>query len=43
MDYQLAFFVLVAFLLGLIMPRSIYIGHDEEKYKKADFGILIGK
>ena len=40
MDYHFWFWILVAFLGGWIMPRRIYIGRDEEKYKKADFGIL---
>lgn len=40
MNYELAFYLLLAFLAGRWLPRRIYIGHDEEKYNKADWGIL---
>lgn len=43
MDYQLCLYVLIAFLVGRFIPRSIYIGYDETKYNKADFGILLRK
>lgn len=43
MDYAFWFWVLIAFLAGLSFPRSIYIGYDEEKYKKAEAGILFSK
>jgi hypothetical protein len=41
MNYEIAFYVLVAFLVGRFMPRKIYIGNDERKYKEADAGILL--
>jgi hypothetical protein len=41
MDYAFWFWVLVAFLAGRWMPRKVYIGHDKEKYEKADCGILL--
>lgn len=43
MDYHFWFWVLIAFLVGRFMPRKIYIGHNEDKYNKADFGILLRK
>lgn len=41
MDFHFWFWIIIAFLAGRIIPRSVYIGHDEEKYKKADFGIKL--
>ena len=41
MDYQMLFFLLVAFLLGRASTWKGYIGYDEEKYKSADWGILL--
>ncbi len=41
MNYEIAFYILVAFLAGRFMPRKIYIGYDEKKYKQADAGILL--
>lgn len=41
MDYQIAFYVLVAFLAGRCLPRKIYIGSDRAKYDAADAGILL--
>jgi len=43
MDYKFWFFMVIAFLVGRYFPRSFYIGHDETKYKNADFGILLKK
>jgi len=40
MDYQFWFFMLIAFLLGRGSRLKVYIGSDEEKYNKADFGLL---
>jgi len=41
MDYYFWFWILIAFLAGRFIPRKIYIGHDNAKYEKADFGILL--
>ncbi len=41
MDYQILFFLLVAFLLGRLSTRKFYIGYDEAKYKAADLAILL--
>jgi len=45
MDYQFWFYLLIAFLLGRLSKTKykIYIGYDEEKYKNADFGLLLRK
>ena len=40
-NYELMFWLLVAFLAGRYFPRSFYIGTDREKYEKADIGILL--
>jgi len=39
MDYSFWLWILIAFLAGRVIPRSVYIGPDEEKYRKADFAI----
>jgi hypothetical protein len=39
MDYYFWFWLLVAFIVGRLSKLKYYIGPDEEKYKKADFGI----
>lgn len=41
MDYYFWFWILIAFLVGRGIPRKIYIGTDEDKYYKADLGILL--
>jgi len=41
MDYSFWFWILVAFLAGRGLPRTIYIGYDKAKYDKADMGILL--
>ena len=41
MNYELMFWLLVAFLAGRYFPRSFYVGTDREKYEKADIGILL--
>lgn len=43
MDFKLAYYMLLSFLVGYIVAKStpIYIGYDEEKYDKANFGILL--
>ena len=43
MDYQTLFWALAAFMLGRLSTRKWYIGHDKEKYEKANFGILFRK
>lgn len=43
MNYELAFYALLAFIAGRALPRKIYIGNNEEKYRAADCGILIRK
>jgi hypothetical protein len=43
MNYQFWFWILVAFLAGRFIPRKVYIGYDEDKYNKSDFGILLRK
>ena len=42
MDYEFWFWILITFFIGLKFPKTIYIGPNEEKYKKADLGILLG-
>jgi len=41
MDWQMLFFLLVAFLLGRASTCKGYVGYDEEKYEAADWGILL--
>jgi len=41
MNYELWFWILVAFLAGRWLPRKVYIGRDKEKFGKADLGILL--
>jgi hypothetical protein len=41
MDWQMLFFLLVAFLLGRASKLKYYIGYDESKYKAADVAILL--
>jgi len=44
MNYELWFFILLAFVVGKISANfSIYIGHDEAKYNNATLGILLDK
>lgn len=43
MNYEYAFYILLAFLLGRLLPSSFYIGYDKEEYEKAEFGILLRK
>ena len=43
MNYMFFFYVLLAFLLGRLSTKEIYIGSDEEKYNSADIGILFDK
>ena len=40
MDYEFWFWIAVAFFVGRLMPRTVYIGPDEGKYRAADMGIL---
>lgn len=41
MDYRFWFWMGVAFLIGRMSKLNFYIGPDEDKYNKADFGMLI--
>lgn len=43
MNYELLFYCLIAFILGRLSarPLKIYIGYDKEKYKNANFGLLL--
>jgi hypothetical protein len=43
MNYEIAFYVLIAFVIGRIIPRKIYIGNNVDKYNAADLGILLRK
>ena len=44
MNYELGFYVLVAFCLGrMSVFLNIYIGQDINKYNNATFGILLKK
>lgn len=45
MNFETAFYVLVAFLVGYIFAKGtpFYIGYNEDKYNKANLGILLRK
>lgn len=43
MNYQVLFWMLVAWVIARGMPRNIYIGSDAQKYAAADTGILLRK
>lgn len=40
-DLEIGLLLLLSFLAGRLIPRSIYIGTDKEKYEKAEAGILL--
>jgi len=41
MDFELMFYLLLAFIVGRISTMKVYIGHDKKKYEAADFGIQL--
>ena len=45
MNYELGFYIVISFLAGYVFAKitPFYMGADEEKYKKAGFGILLRK
>ena len=43
MDYELWFWLLIAFLGGRFIPRRFYVGTDKQKYERADMGMLLHK
>jgi hypothetical protein len=43
MDYEFLLFMLIAFMIGRLSKNKFYIGSDIEKYKNADFAILLRK
>jgi hypothetical protein len=43
MDYRFWLFIILAFIIGRLSVCKIYIGYDNEKYEKADIGILLRK
>jgi hypothetical protein len=43
MNYEIAFYALLAFIIGRNLPKKVYIGNDVVKYKAADCGILLRK
>lgn len=38
-DYKLAFWMLIAYIVGRLSKSTFYIGSDKESYDKADFGL----
>ena len=43
MDYGFWIFMLIAFMIGRLSKNKFYIGLDIEKFKNADFAILLRK
>ena len=41
MDYELWFYMAIAFILGRISKLKFYIGTDKEEYDAADVAILL--
>jgi hypothetical protein len=42
MDYELWFFILMAFIVGRVSVNfRIYVGSNVEKYKKSTVGVLL--
>ena len=43
MNFELAFYLVLAFITGRLSTLTIYIGPDPKKYKEADFAILLSR
>ncbi len=41
MDYEILFYMLIAFIVGRLSKLTFYIGPDDDKYNAADFGIKL--
>jgi len=41
MNFEMMFYLLIAFIVGRLSKKKVYIGYDEKKYQSADLGIML--